>query len=51
MFYFVKQLQGREKEQGIKTKRFVKLSAKLLVIAWTLMKKQEVFDIKHLKQI
>jgi len=50
IFYFAKQLQGREKEKGIKTKRWVKLSAKLLVIAWTLMKKQEAFDIKHLKQ-
>ncbi len=50
MCYFAKQLQGREKEQGIKTKRFVKISAKLLVIAWTLMKNQEVFDIKYLKQ-
>lgn len=50
MFHFAKQLQGREKEQGIKTKRWVKLSAKLLVIAWTLMKKQEAFDIKHLNQ-
>lgn len=50
MFYFVKQLQGREKEKGIKTKRYVKLSAKLLVIAWTLMKNQEAFDIKYLKQ-
>lgn len=35
IFYFAKQLQGREKERGIKTKRFVKLAAKLLVIAWT----------------
>jgi transposase len=50
MFYFAKQLQGREKEQGIKTKRWVKLSAKLLIIAWTLMKKQEAFDIKYLNQ-
>ena len=48
--YYAKQLQGREKEKGIKTKRWVKLSAKLLTIAWTLMKNQEVFDIKHLKQ-
>lgn len=38
MLYFAKQLQGREKEKGIKTKRWVKLSAKLLVMAWTLMK-------------
>ena len=50
MFYFAKQLQGREKEKGIKTKRYVKLAAKLLVVAWTLMKKREVFDIKYLHQ-
>jgi len=50
MFYFAKQLQGREKEKGVKTKRYVKLAAKLLVVAWTLMKKREVFDIKYLKQ-
>jgi transposase len=50
MAYYAKQLQGREKEQGIKTKRWVKLSAKLLIMAWTLMKNREVFDIKHLKQ-
>jgi transposase len=50
MAYYARQLQGREKEQGIKTKRWVKLSAKLLVIAWTLMKKQEAFDIRHLNQ-
>jgi hypothetical protein len=28
----------------------VKLAAKLLVIAWTLMKKRECFDPKYLKQ-
>jgi transposase len=44
MRYYTQQLQGREKEPGIKTKRWVKLSAKLLIIAWTLMKKQESFD-------
>lgn len=48
--YYAKQLHGREKEKGIKTKRWVKLSAKLLVIAWTLIKNREVFDIKYLKQ-
>ena len=51
MTYYAQQLQGREKEQGISTKRWVKLSAKLLIIAWTLMKKQEVFDIRYMKQI
>ena len=50
MAYHAQQLQGRAKEQGIKTKRYVKLSAKLLIIAWTLMKKQEAFDMKHLNQ-
>jgi transposase len=51
MAYFAEQLQGREKEKGIKTKRWVKLSAKLLIIAWTLMKKQEAFDIRYLSQV
>ena len=32
------------REQGIKTKMRVKLAAKLLIIAWTVMKKQEAFD-------
>lgn len=50
MAYYARQLQGREKEQGIKTKRWVKLSAKLLIIAWTLMKNQEAFDIKYVNQ-
>jgi transposase len=50
MAYYAQQLQGREKEKGIKTKRRVKLSAKLLIIAWTLMKKQEAFDIRYLNQ-
>ena len=42
--YFTKLLQGRERERGIKTKMRVKLAAKMLIIAWTLMKKREVFD-------
>ena len=46
--YFTDQLRGREKEQGIKTKKRVKLAAKMLMIAWTLMKKQEIFDPKYL---
>jgi transposase len=50
MRYYTQQLQGREKEQGIKTKRWVKLSAKLLIIAWTLMKKQERFDPLYFNQ-
>ncbi|MDD5169244.1 MAG: IS110 family transposase [Syntrophales bacterium] len=49
--YYANQLKGREKERGIKTKRWVKLSAKFLVIAWTMMKNREVFDIKHLPKI
>jgi len=41
--YYTNKLRGREKERGIKTKMRVKLAAKLLIIAWTLMKKKEVF--------
>jgi transposase len=48
--YFTNTLTGRAKEKGIVTKMRVKLAAKLLVIAWTLMKKQESFDPKYLKQ-
>jgi transposase len=50
MGYYTRQLQGREKEKGIHCKRTVKLAAKLLVIAWTLMKKKEVFDPLRLSQ-
>ena len=46
--YFNKLLQGRERERGIKTKMRVKLAAKLLVIAWTLMKRREPFDPHYL---
>jgi transposase len=42
--YFIDQLRGREKEKGIKTKRRVKLAAKMLMIAWSLMKKKKSFD-------
>jgi transposase len=48
--YFTNKLKGRAKEKGIGTKMRVKLAAKLLVIAWTLMKKKECFDPKHLIQ-
>jgi transposase len=46
--YFTKLIRGRERERGIKTKMCVKLAAKMLVIAWTLMKKRQVFDPAHL---
>src|ERR1700730_355481 len=46
--YFTDQLRSREKEKGIKTKKRVKLAATLLMIAWTLMKKQERFDPQYL---
>ncbi len=46
--YFTDQLRSREKEKGIKTKKRVKLAAKMLMIAWTLMKKQERFDPTYL---
>ena len=41
--YFKRILKGREKERGIKTKMRVKVSAKMLVIAWTLMKTQQPY--------
>jgi transposase len=44
MAYFARKLEGRQKEKGIGTKMRIKLAAKMLVIAWTLMKKKEVFD-------
>ncbi len=47
--YFHHRLAGREREKGIRTKMRVKLAAKLLVIAWTLMKKKQAFDPSYLK--
>jgi len=41
---FIRYLEGRENERGIKTKMRVKLAAKMLVIAWTLMKTDTDFD-------
>lgn len=48
MMYYTNQLRGREREKGIKTKMRVKLAAKMLIIAWTLMKKKELFDLAYL---
>ena len=47
--YYHHLLQGREREKGIRIKMRVKLAAKLLVIAWTLMKKKQTFDPSYLK--
>ena len=51
MRYYARKLQGREKEKekGIHTKMLVKLSAKTLLIAWTVMKKKEAFNPAYLK--
>jgi len=38
MTYVTEKLSGREREKDINTKMRVKLEAKLLIIAWTLMK-------------
>jgi transposase len=48
MIYYTNRLRGREKEKGITTKMRVKLAAKLLIIAWTLMKKKEPFNPEYL---
>jgi len=47
--YYTNTLRRREREKGIKTKMRVKLAAKMLVIAWALMKKKEPFDAVYLK--
>jgi transposase len=49
MVYYTHKLRGREREPGIKTKMRVKLAAKLLIMAWTLMKKKEPFNPDYLK--
>ncbi len=48
--YYANKLRGRQREKGIGTKMRVKIAAKLLVIAWTLMKKKEPFDPKYLNK-
>jgi len=48
MVYYTNKLRGREREPGIRIKMRVKLSAKLLIIAWTLMKKKEPFNPDYL---
>ena len=46
--YYHRVLDGRQREPGIRSKMRVKLAAKLLVIAWTLMKKKQTFDPVHI---
>ena len=41
--YFQRLLKGREREKGIGTKMRVKVSAKMLVIAWTMMKRMQPY--------
>jgi transposase len=48
IMYYTNKLRGREREKGIKTKMRVKLAAKMLIIAWTLMKKKEPFSPEYL---
>lgn len=45
---YQRMLDGRQGERGIKTKARVKLAAKMLVIAWTLLKNNEPFDATRL---
>lgn len=49
MAYYRNLLTGREREPGIRTKMRVKLAAKLLIIAWTLMKNKEPFNPDRLR--
>ncbi len=48
--YYTHTLRGRDREKGIRTKMRVKLAAKLLIIAWTLMKKKEPFNPEYLNR-
>jgi transposase len=48
MLYYANKLKGRQREKGIQTKMWVKLSAKMLLIAWTLMRKKEKFNPAYL---
>jgi len=48
--YYSNKLRGRQREKGISTKMRVKIAAKLLVIAWTLMKKKDLFDPNYLNK-
>jgi transposase len=48
MLYYTSKLRGREKEKGIHTKMLVKISAKMLLIAWTLMRRKEAFNPAYL---
>jgi len=48
IIYHTNKIRGRERGKGIGTKMRVKLNAKLLIIAWTMMKKKTVFDPKRL---
>ena len=41
---FNRMLEGRQGERGIRTKARVKIAAKMLVIAWTMLKKNEPFN-------
>jgi len=45
---YQRMLDGRHGERGIKTKARVKLAAKMLVVAWTMLKNNEPFDAMRL---
>jgi transposase len=45
---FNRMLEGRHGERGIKTKIRVKMAAKMLIIAWTMLKNNEPFDAARL---
>jgi transposase len=42
--YYHRLLVGRQREAGIRTKMLVKIATKMLIIAWTLMKRKEPFN-------
>ncbi len=47
--WFQSKIDKRQNEKGIGMKTRIKLSAKMLIIAWTLMKRGEPFNPEHIK--
>ena len=47
--WFESKVKNREKEKGIGMKTRIKLAAKLLIIAWTLMKREDPFNPTYLE--
>jgi len=47
--WFQLKIEKRQNEKGIRMRTRIKLSAKMLIIAWTLMKRKEIFNPEYLE--